>query len=47
MFGVKPALRLAQRAEALAAQGDATGLAKLVEALNAEVAQLMMVLDPA
>lgn len=44
MFGAQPAVRLAQRAEALALQGKATGLAELVAALNAEVTQLLAAL---
>jgi CheY-like chemotaxis protein len=44
MFGARPAVELAQRVELLAERGDTIGMPELIDALNAEVAQLVVAL---
>lgn len=44
MFGARPAVELAQRVELLAERGDTIGMPELIDALNAEVNQLVVAL---
>jgi two-component system sensor histidine kinase/response regulator len=45
MFGARPPSDLAHRAEVLAARGESAGLAELIEAIGAEVDQLLAALQ--
>jgi len=47
MFGARPSVEIAQRVELLASQGEATGIVELLEALDVEVAQLVVALQQA